>query len=415
MATTITLGRVVGSMIYTGTADSNTAIASYLTSQGITPLVYDLYVCSANGNLYQYQSADGTLTWVLLLNLTGPAGTFRISKVYSSVAAMNEGYATDGVPVGGLVVIDTGNVEDEDNAKLYVKGDTAYEYLTDMSGAQGIEGPEGKPGQQGERGEQGVGISSITKTGTVGLVDTYTISLTNGQSSTFTVTNGAQGIQGETGATGATPQITAQVTTLAAGSNATVSQTGSAEQPVLTFGIPRGNTGEQGVQGIQGEKGDTGATGATPQITVQVQGLAAGSVPTVSQTGTAENPTITLGIPAGATGAQGDGTVVQINGVNQTTMNFISTESTMESPDGTYICFIKATWAATSNKNNYTVTFPEPFLSAPSVVITPQTTQGIAFGVNNITTTSATLYIYGVTPQDESTGVNIVAIGRKAA
>lgn len=104
---------------------------------------------------------------------------------------------------------------------------------------------------------------------------------------------------------GALTQITAQVTTLPAGSNATVSQTGTAGQPVLTFGIPRGNTGEQGAQGIQGEKGDTGATGATPQITVQVQGLAAGSQPTVSQTGTAENPTITLGIPAGATGATG--------------------------------------------------------------------------------------------------------------
>ena len=202
MATTITLGRVVGSMIYTGTADSNTAIASYLTSLGITPLVYDLYVCSANGNFYQYQSVDGTLTWVLLLNLTGPAGTFAISKVYSSVAAMNAGYATDGVPVGGLVVIDTGNVEDEDNAKLYVKGDTAYEYLTDMSGAQGIQGPKGDKGDTGNTGPQGVGISSITKTSTAGLVDTYTISLTNGQSSTFTVTNGAQGPQGATGATG---------------------------------------------------------------------------------------------------------------------------------------------------------------------------------------------------------------------
>lgn len=210
MATTITLGRVVGSMIYTGTADNNTAIASYLTSQGITPLVYDLYVCSANGNLYQYQSVDGTLTWVLLLNLTGPAGTFAISKVYSSVAAMNEGYATDGVPVGGLVVIDTGNVEDEDNAKLYVKGDAAYEYLTDMSGARGIQGPKGDKGDTGNTGPQGVGISSITKTSTAGLVDTYTISLTNGQSNTFTVTNGAQGQtgpQGPAGANGQTPTM----------------------------------------------------------------------------------------------------------------------------------------------------------------------------------------------------------------
>ena len=49
----------------------------------------------------------------------GPKGDpFTISKVYDSVAAMNAGYATDGVPIGGFVLIDTGNVEDEDNAKL---------------------------------------------------------------------------------------------------------------------------------------------------------------------------------------------------------------------------------------------------------------------------------------------------------
>lgn len=269
MATTITLGRVVGSMIYTGTADSNTAIASYLTSQGITPLVYDLYVCSANGNLYQYQSVESNLTWVLLLNLTGPAGTFRISKVYSSVAAMNEGYATDGVPVGGLVVIDTGNVEDEDNAKLYVKGDAAYEYLTDMSGAQGIQGPKGAKGDTGNTGPQGVGISSITKTGTVGLVDTYTILLTNGQNSTFTVTNGEKGDTGATGATGATPQITVQVQGLAAGSQPTVSQTGTAENPTITLGIPAGATGAQGQTGPQGP---AGANGQTPTMSINANG-----------------------------------------------------------------------------------------------------------------------------------------------
>lgn len=42
----------------------------------------------------------------------------------------------------------------------------------------------------------GRGISSISKTGTVGLVDTYTISYNNGTASTFTVTNGAKGDTG---------------------------------------------------------------------------------------------------------------------------------------------------------------------------------------------------------------------------
>ena len=40
-------------------------------------------------------------------------------------------------------------------------------------------------------GQDGVGIQSIAKTGTVGLVDTYTITFDNGQTTTFTVTNGS--------------------------------------------------------------------------------------------------------------------------------------------------------------------------------------------------------------------------------
>ena len=48
-------------------------------------------------------------------------------------------------------------------------------------------------GPQGQTGPTGNGIASITKTGTSGLVDTYTILYTNGQSTTFTVTNGQNG------------------------------------------------------------------------------------------------------------------------------------------------------------------------------------------------------------------------------
>ena len=43
-------------------------------------------------------------------------------------------------------------------------------------------------------GVDGVGIVSIAKTSTVGLVDTYTITLSNGQTQTFTVTNGAAAV-----------------------------------------------------------------------------------------------------------------------------------------------------------------------------------------------------------------------------
>lgn len=84
---------------------------------------------------------------------TGAA--FSIAKTYESVSAMNAGFATDGVLEGQFVMIDTGNVEDEDNAKLYVKGASSYTYITDLSGATGMTGPQGPKGDQGDQGPQG--------------------------------------------------------------------------------------------------------------------------------------------------------------------------------------------------------------------------------------------------------------------
>ena len=58
--------------------------------------------------------------------------------------------------------------------------------------------------------DKAVGIIEIKKTGSEGLVDTYTIVYSDGTTSTFTVTNGAQGeqgMQGEKGEDGHTPTI----------------------------------------------------------------------------------------------------------------------------------------------------------------------------------------------------------------
>lgn len=57
----------------------------------------------------------------------------------------------------------------------------------------------GAAGADGADGQDGVGIESIEKTDTQGVVDTYTITLTNGQTYTFTVTNGIGGGGGGTG------------------------------------------------------------------------------------------------------------------------------------------------------------------------------------------------------------------------
>lgn len=64
-----------------------------------------------------------------------------------------------------------------------------------------IRGAQGAKGETGETGATGNGISSVTKTGTVGNVDTYTITFTNGTTTTFTVTNGnVTSVNGRTGA-----------------------------------------------------------------------------------------------------------------------------------------------------------------------------------------------------------------------
>lgn len=149
--------------------------------------------------------------------IQGPQGAkgdaFSIAKTYQSVAAMNEGFATDTVKEGQFVMIDTGNVDDEDNAKLYVKGKTAYSYITDLSGATGVQGPQGvqgKQGIQGERGDVGAAAGFGTPTATVDKnVGTPEVTITATGDNTskvfdfaFKNLKGATGDKGERGETG---------------------------------------------------------------------------------------------------------------------------------------------------------------------------------------------------------------------
>ena len=52
------------------------------------------------------------------------------------------------------------------------------------------------------KGEAGASIESIDKTATDGLIDTYTVRLTDGSEQKFYVTNGRDGEKGEKGDTG---------------------------------------------------------------------------------------------------------------------------------------------------------------------------------------------------------------------
>lgn len=83
-------------------------------------------------------------------DLRGPEGKrgetgkgFEISKTYASVLQMHADYGNPAVPLYGFVLIDTGNVDDEDNAKLFVKQEDGYQFLIDLSGSEGIKGERG--------------------------------------------------------------------------------------------------------------------------------------------------------------------------------------------------------------------------------------------------------------------------------
>ena len=87
----------------------------------------------------------------------------------------------------------------------------ASAFILSGCGQTGPQGPKGDPGQNGingEKGNDGVSVVSIIKTSTSGLVDTYTITYSDGKTSKFTVTNGKSGIDGLPGDDGHSPVVT---------------------------------------------------------------------------------------------------------------------------------------------------------------------------------------------------------------
>ena len=75
------------------------------------------------------------------------------------------------------------------------------------TGENGTDGQPGSTGPQGPQGEAGKGISSIVKTSSDGLIDTYTITFTDGSTTTFTVANGQDGTDGQPGEDSATSYV----------------------------------------------------------------------------------------------------------------------------------------------------------------------------------------------------------------
>ena len=65
---------------------------------------------------------------------------FSIKKVYPSISAMSADLDNPEIKEGDFVLINTNDVEDPDNAQLYIRTETGFRFLVDMSGAIGFTG-----------------------------------------------------------------------------------------------------------------------------------------------------------------------------------------------------------------------------------------------------------------------------------
>ena len=135
----------IGTKWYVGTAITGTsANPTMFPSSGVANAnAGDIYLNTSTGGYYRCTSggAASAALWSYVGSLKGATGSAGLSgqvkAVYSSVSAMQSAWATDSLLTGELAVVNTGNVADDDNAKLYRKGAAQYEFLCDLSGAPG--------------------------------------------------------------------------------------------------------------------------------------------------------------------------------------------------------------------------------------------------------------------------------------
>ena len=190
-----------------------------------------------DGNWYIYDYAKDTYQ-DSGINAVGDA--FVIVKTYPSIQAMQDDYNNPEVKKGQFVMIDTGDVENEEDSRLYLKGNTEWKFISDLSGAQGIQGLSA--------------YQVAVQHGFEGTEDEWLISLKGEKGET-----GPKGDKGDTGEKGATGERGPQGLQGERGLQGVQGEKG--EQGIQGPVGPKGEQGEQGIQGIQGPQGEPGPQG----------------------------------------------------------------------------------------------------------------------------------------------------------
>ena len=190
-----------------------------------------------DGNWYIYDYVNDTYQ-DSGINAVGDA--FTIVKTYPSIQAMEDDYNNPEVKIGQFVMIDTGDVENEEDSRLYLKGDTEWKFISDLSGAQGIQGLSA--------------YQVAVQHGFEGTEAEWLISLKGEKGET-----GPKGDKGDTGEKGATGERGPQGLQ---GERGLQGVQGEQGEPGIQGPVgPKGEKGDQGEQGPQGPKGDPGEKG----------------------------------------------------------------------------------------------------------------------------------------------------------
>lgn len=314
----------------------------------------------ANGN-------DGV--GIVSITKTGSAGkvdTYTIllsnnqTKTFTVTNGNDGSNGADGVGIKS--VTKTGTVGKKNTYQVVLTDDTVALTFDITDGADGANGSDGDDGvsvtnaavdntghliitlSEGEPidagyviGDEGRGVSSIAKTSTEGLVDTYTITYSDDTTETFTVTNGA------TGATGKGISGIAKTGTSGKVDTYTITFTDSTQS---TFTVTNGNDGANGrgiksvtltdTEGLVKTYTITFTDNTTTTFTVNdgaqgVQGPAGNGIKTIAKTSTAGNvDTYTITLDDNTTE-----TFTVTNGTNGT--NGVSVSSAAINSDGELI------------------------------------------------------------------------------
>lgn len=157
-------GLTVGSF----TVDANSGNISTPGALSVTSIRTD-NVLNSNGAPISVTGYTGSAG----VGYTGSTGLgFNIAKQYGNVALLEADITPTGIEIGEFALINTGDVDDPENSRLYIWDGNAYTYVNDLSGAAGITGPAGADGYTGSAGADGtIGVDGYTGSqGTTGYV-----------------------------------------------------------------------------------------------------------------------------------------------------------------------------------------------------------------------------------------------------